>query len=223
MGGTSATGTIQDDDAPTSITVVAGSSPQSATIHTYFAVPLAVDVRNAAGTLVQGVAVTFTAPANGPSGSFPGGLTVSVVTDASGRATAPPFQANGLVGSYQVAAQASGGGNPATDFNLSNKPTSIHPVPVTAVHQPPPPPGGLPPGVGVAAVATNHRDDSSAPLLPAAGGAPSATGRLVECNDAVAPSTYEVTGKRRFARIRAPLSIALSPLNAPMTQERMPC
>jgi hypothetical protein len=69
LSGSPATGTIQDDDAPASMAVAAGNN-QSATVNTAFATNLAVDVRNAAGQLVQGVSVTFTAPSSGPGGSF---------------------------------------------------------------------------------------------------------------------------------------------------------
>jgi hypothetical protein len=120
--GSPATGTIQEDDAPEAIATVAGSTPQAATVATAFAVPLAVDVRNAAGDLVQGVEVTFTAPASGPSGSFGGRSSVTVVTDANGRAVAPLFTADTLAGSYQVTAQAAGGSDPLTRFDLTNQP-----------------------------------------------------------------------------------------------------
>jgi hypothetical protein len=121
LGTATATGTIHDDDAPASITPSSGDN-QSATINSPFANPLVVAVRNAAGDLVQGVSVTFTAPASGPSGSFAANATV--LTDANGLVTAPPFVANGTAGSYQVTATAAGGSNPSTAFNLSNAPAN---------------------------------------------------------------------------------------------------
>jgi len=128
-----ATGAIVDDDAPASVTIAAGDN-QTALVHTAFAVNLAVDVRNAAGNLVQGVTATFTAPGSGPSGLFPGpSATAAVATGASGRATAPVFTANGTAGAYLVAAAAAGGSNPAVDFILANCATiSISPSSVPA-------------------------------------------------------------------------------------------
>jgi hypothetical protein len=123
LGGSPATGTISSAlEAPAAIAVVAGSSPQSAVVGTAFATPLAADVRNAAGHLVQNVSVTFTAPGSGPSGRFGSSTTATAVTDASGRATAPTFVANTSAGSYTVTAQAAGGSNPSTTFSLTNLP-----------------------------------------------------------------------------------------------------
>ena len=120
-----ATGTISSAlEAPMMIAIVPGTAPQFAAVNAAFAVPLAVDVRNAAGHLVQGVSVTFTAPANGPSGLFGNNASVTVVTNASGRATAPAFTANTIAGSYMVMAQAAGGSDPTTGFNLTNLPAA---------------------------------------------------------------------------------------------------
>jgi hypothetical protein len=117
-----ATGTILEDDVPVTVNVVNGTSPQSAVVNAAFATPLAVDVRNAAGNLVQNVSVTFAAPGTGPSGTFGGSTSVTVVTNASGRATAPTFVANTIAGSYAVLAQAQGGSNPSASFGLTNTP-----------------------------------------------------------------------------------------------------
>jgi hypothetical protein len=120
LRGSPASGVIQDDDAPMSMTIGSGNN-QSTSINTVFAVPLMVEVRNAAGSLVQGVSVTFTAPANGPSGTFASHKrSATIVTDATGRATAPAFMANAVAGSYAVQAQATGGSNPSTTFSLTN-------------------------------------------------------------------------------------------------------
>ena len=78
-----ATGTIQDDDAPTSIAIAAGNN-QSAAVNTAFATNLAVDVRNVNNHLVQGVSVTFVAPGSGPSGTFGGSFPV-LTNDRGGR------------------------------------------------------------------------------------------------------------------------------------------
>jgi hypothetical protein len=128
LSGSPATGTIQDDDAPDSIAIAAGNN-QSANVNTAFGTNLAVDVRNAAGNLVQGVTVTFAAPTSGPSGTFGSSTSTMVVTDASGRATATSFTANSVAGSYMVSAQATGGSSPSTNFSLTNTtgaPTVTH-------------------------------------------------------------------------------------------------
>jgi hypothetical protein len=114
-----AVGTIIDDDSPASI-APAGGDNQSAVLGATFATPLAVNVFNANGHLVQGVSVTFTAPAGGASGTFPGGQdSVTVVTDADGLATAPAFTANETGGSDIVTAQAAGMAT-IVEFHLSN-------------------------------------------------------------------------------------------------------
>ncbi len=111
-----AAGTITDDDAPAAITKAAGDQ-QSTSIHTAFPTPLAVEVKNGAGHLVQGASVTFTAPSSGASGTFAASATVT--TNAAGRATAPVFTANGEAGAYPVTASAAGVALPA-QFSLEN-------------------------------------------------------------------------------------------------------
>jgi hypothetical protein len=114
-----AVGTILDDDSPAAI-VPAGGDNQQAVLGASFATPLAVTVFNANGHPVQGVSVTFTAPAGGASGSFAGGQgSVTVVTDANGLATAPAFTANATAGSDLVTAQAAGLAT-TVEFHLSN-------------------------------------------------------------------------------------------------------
>jgi adhesin/invasin len=91
-----------------SFSATAGT-PQSANVNTAFGANLQVTVRDAANNPVAGVAVTFTAPASGASGTFVGGLrTVTVLTNAAGVATAPVFTANGTAGSYTVTASVTG-------------------------------------------------------------------------------------------------------------------
>jgi hypothetical protein len=95
---------FQTPGVPTTLTVQSGS-PQTAAVGTTYAVPLAVLVKDSGGHPMQGASVTFTAPANGPSGSFSGGGTVATAaTDASGVATAPSLTANALTGSFTVTA-----------------------------------------------------------------------------------------------------------------------
>ena len=112
--------TIYDNDTPATVTIVAGNN-QSALVNTAFASQLAVIVRNASGNPLQGASVTFSAPTSGPGGTFAGaGTSVTVTTDAQGRATAPVLTANSAGGTYGVTATAAGGTNPSATFGLVN-------------------------------------------------------------------------------------------------------
>ncbi|HKS26160.1 MAG TPA: lamin tail domain-containing protein [Thermoanaerobaculia bacterium] len=110
---------------PASIAATAGT-PQSATVGTAFATQLAATVKDSGNVAIAGAGVTFTAPASGASGTFPGGVTsVSVTTDGSGVATAPVFTANALAGPYNVVASTT---NALTaNFSLTNiAPAATH-------------------------------------------------------------------------------------------------
>ncbi|WP_422931760.1 beta strand repeat-containing protein [Singulisphaera sp. PoT] len=108
INNTPATGTILDDDDPIFITYLAGTN-QSATINTNFGTNLNVFLRNAAGNLVQGGVVTYTAPSSGASGTFAGGgTTYQVASASSGQAPAIAFKANGEAGTYSVTATVAG-------------------------------------------------------------------------------------------------------------------
>ncbi|MEZ5401569.1 MAG: BACON domain-containing carbohydrate-binding protein [Bryobacteraceae bacterium] len=103
---------------PTIAEVVSGS-PQSAAINTTFASPLMVRVKDGGGNVYSGVNVTFTAPASGARGTFPGGVnTATVATNASGIATSPAITANGIAGGYTVTAAALG--TSVANFSLTN-------------------------------------------------------------------------------------------------------
>src|SRR6266571_4327311 len=103
---------------PASITVTAGT-PQSANVNTTFAAQLQATVKDAGNNPVNGVTVTFTAPASGASGTFAGGVNTAT-TNAQGVATAPIFTANSIAGGpYTVAASVSGVATPA-NFSLTN-------------------------------------------------------------------------------------------------------
>jgi hypothetical protein len=101
--------------------------PQYATLGTAFTQPLTVYVRDAYDNFVgAGANVTFTAPANGASGTFPGGVTsVTVTTAADSTATAPTLTANGIPGSYVVTASVPAGITTG-DFDQQN--VSSNPV-----------------------------------------------------------------------------------------------
>jgi hypothetical protein len=106
--------------APASIAATAGT-PQSATVSTAFATPLQATVKDASGNLLSGVTVTFAAPTTGASATFGG--SASVITNASGVATAPALTANGQIGSYTVTAIVSGV-TTAAGFSLTNTPAT---------------------------------------------------------------------------------------------------
>jgi uncharacterized delta-60 repeat protein len=106
--------------APASAIAVSAGSGQSAAINSGFAIPLQAIVTDALGKPVNGITVTFTAPANGPSGTFANNTsTTTAASNASGVATASAFTANGTAGVYAVTASINGG-SPATNFGLTN-------------------------------------------------------------------------------------------------------
>jgi hypothetical protein len=113
---------------PASITATAGSG-QSVTVGNAFPTALQATVRDASSNPVPNVAVTFTAPGSGASGTFSGSATVN--TDASGVATAPTFTANTTAGSYNVTASTAGVGTPAS-FSLTNNPGPPSSISATA-------------------------------------------------------------------------------------------
>ena len=86
-----------------------------------FALLLVASVLDSLGTPVEGITVTFVAPASGASGAFAdtASITTTAQTNSSSLATAATFTANPTAGSYAVTASMSGGANPA-QFNLSN-------------------------------------------------------------------------------------------------------
>lgn len=109
--------------------LIRSGTPQSATVNTAFATPLGVqfwDVFFKTPIAQSGVAVTFTVPGSGASGVLGNGVTV--VTDASGFAS-NPFTANGIAGSYQVTATATGFA--AAMFDLTN--VAVAPPPAAPV------------------------------------------------------------------------------------------
>jgi len=104
--------------APAKVTVVGGNG-QSTPINSIFGTLLQVEVTDAYGNPVTGVAVTFNAPHSGASGTF--NAVTTVPTNALGIATAPEFTANDIAGMFQVTATVSGLASTA-DFALTNIP-----------------------------------------------------------------------------------------------------
>src|SRR5262249_25118157 len=82
---------------------------------------LQIQVTNSDGTAnMQNVAVTFSAPTSGASGTFTGGSTSATVnTDSSGLATAPTFTANSTQGGYAMQVKL-GAVTSAVSFSLTN-------------------------------------------------------------------------------------------------------
>jgi hypothetical protein len=107
---------------PNELTLAAGT-PQTATLGTTFATNLQVAFANSNGcpvtTAVAGIPVTFSASATGAGGLFSasGSNAVTVGSDASGMASAPPFTANYLAGSYTITASSVYG---SVLFSLTN-------------------------------------------------------------------------------------------------------
>jgi len=110
-------------DFPATMTLNAGTTPQTATVGTAFGVALAVTVRDAASSPLAGVPVTFTAPGSGASGLFSNSTaTMVVATNASGIASAP-FSANASPGGpYNVSAAIS---RLSVTFALTNSPSAF--------------------------------------------------------------------------------------------------
>lgn len=94
-------------DAPKYLNVTGGDEQKSA-IGTAFAVPMQVYVTDLYRNPLSGVPVTFTAPAGGATGTFPGGVSTVTVDTVNGYATAPAFTANFVQGAYYVTASVSG-------------------------------------------------------------------------------------------------------------------
>jgi hypothetical protein len=92
---------------PATLAAGVGAS-QSTAARTRFAIALAVTVSDSYGNKVAGARVTFTSPSSGPGGSFHGReTTLTIKTNTSGIAVAPPFTANGRAGGYIVTATVS--------------------------------------------------------------------------------------------------------------------
>lgn len=114
----------------------AGGGRQSASIGARYPGLLQARVTAKDGAPIPGLAVTFTLPEEGATGSFETGAgtprVVVVETDAAGVATAPPVVANDVVGAFTATASVAGVSQPAR-FSLTNDPaataTSLWTVP----------------------------------------------------------------------------------------------
>jgi len=104
---------------PANLTATSGT-PQSVAVSTT-AAPLVATVTDADGNPVQGVQVTFTAPATAPSGTFTSTTNNVEVdaTDANGNATANDFVADSTVGGPYNVVATSGTLTPV-NFSITN-------------------------------------------------------------------------------------------------------
>ncbi|HST42586.1 MAG TPA: Ig-like domain repeat protein [Conexibacter sp.] len=158
----------------------AGGSAQATTIGTRYPGLLQARVTAKDGAPIPGLAVTFTLPASGPSGTFDTGAddprTVTLTTDDSGVATAPPLLANAQVGNFTATATVAGFGQSA-GFALANDPaataTSLWTVPadpsvtlepVRFVAQVRQAPSTAPQPVGVVAFRVDGRQVATVPV-----------------------------------------------------------
>jgi len=101
--------------AAAAVLAVAGT-PQDAPIGSTYRSLFQADVIDSAGNPVPNVAVTFAAPAAGPTGTF--NALATVPTNALGIATAPAFTANHVKGSFTVSASVTGA--TTGQFSLTN-------------------------------------------------------------------------------------------------------
>src|SRR5271168_3728798 len=93
------------------ITATSGSA-QSTTVGKAFATPLVATI-TMGGMPTSGIAVTFTAPASGASGTFANGTNTTMVTPGANDEASAVFTANGTAGTYTVTASATGAVTPA--------------------------------------------------------------------------------------------------------------
>ena len=94
---------------------IGSGTPQSTTVGTAFASPLALTVTDAFGNPRSGIAVTLTAPGSGATASL---STMSTTTNALGQISIGAT-ANNVAGTYVVTANVAGFASPTT-FSLTN-------------------------------------------------------------------------------------------------------
>ncbi|KQM79561.1 choice-of-anchor U domain-containing protein [Xylophilus sp. Leaf220] len=109
-----------DPQAPSPVLVATGGDGQSAIVETSFALPLTVRVEGPGGQPLAGVPVRFAIVGAGASAVFPDRTeTTLAVSGPDGIATSPLLSANGVPGSFVVAASTPGAAV-AVNFRLSN-------------------------------------------------------------------------------------------------------
>src|SRR5207249_1830906 len=116
-GPTSANFSLTNTVGPAAKVVVTSGSGQSATINTADGERVVEAETEAGNNPVGSVTVTVTAPGNGASGTFAGG--VNTATTTNGVATSAVFTANATAGGpYNVVASAAGA--TSANFSLTN-------------------------------------------------------------------------------------------------------
>ncbi|MET0387818.1 MAG: Ig-like domain-containing protein [Polyangiales bacterium] len=122
---TNATFRLTNRGAPALITVVSGGD-QDVPVGKAAGAPIVVRVTDAAGTPLDNVAVTFTAPSSGASGTI---TTTPITTGADGQASTP-LTANTTTGSYVITAAVSGIPNTTiATSNVAGPPATLELVP----------------------------------------------------------------------------------------------
>jgi len=134
---------------PASLVATSGAN-QAVPVGNNFAAFTAT-VTDAATNPIQGVPVTFTAPASGASCSFSGSITSTVNSDVNGLATSTVCTANTTSGVYSVQASVTTSGVPKPTFALKNTDFSLAFAPTFADVAP----GNSPAGVTITATALN--------------------------------------------------------------------
>lgn len=109
------------------ISATAGT-PQSTTVGTLFATRFKARVTDQFDNPIRDASVTFLVPTTGPRGTFEGNINTAT-TDSTGEATAQPFTAGTLAGSYFVRATSSG--TDTANYSLTNRPGSAETITVT--------------------------------------------------------------------------------------------
>ena len=116
---------------PTRIVVLKPIPPgESTMVGTAFPSPLVAQVQDAFGNPVPyggipPVAITFTAPSTGPSGTFSGSSTDTENVDALGNATSKTLTANNTQGTYFVPATSTSLPLALASFQLTNNPPNV--------------------------------------------------------------------------------------------------
>jgi adhesin/invasin len=191
---------------PPSTIVTAGGTPQSATILTAFASPLAVIVRDASSNPVSGATVTFTVPGSGASATL---SAAQATTNGDGRASVTAT-ANGLAGTYTVTAAVSGVSTPAS-FALTNVAGGA--AVLTFVQQP----ASTTAGATISAVVVKLTDSGGNPVngvavtLSATGGSGTLQGTLTGTTDVTGTATFNdlritVTGTYQIRAVAGSVS-----------------
>lgn len=192
--------------SPASI-ITSGGTPQSATISTAFADPLAVVVRDASGNPVGGVTVAFTTPASGASAEL---SAAQAITDATGRASVTAT-ANTIAGSYLVTASTAGVSGPVS-FALTN--VAAGAAILAFVQQP----ASTTAGATISAVAVKLTDSGGNPLsgaalmLSAQGGSGTLEGTVTGTTDTTGTATFNdlritATGTYQLEAVSGALSV----------------